>query len=163
MFFLTQLKYLLTQNFVEPNFFWIKEFWVHKFFITNKIFLVPTFFSTNFLFQHNFFCQTPVQLESGVDFVLNLSQEEQEQPPPKSTRMKCTTDLEFGTKTSLTKFRPHPPSPGWSPAIPRLFTHHPKDSQPSNSTRSLTLEQPRLFYFFCQWTDMKSQIHSSNF
>ena len=37
----------------------------------------------------------------GVDFVLPLSQqEEQEQEsPPKSTRRKCTKDLRFGTET----------------------------------------------------------------
>ena len=53
----------------------------------------------------------------------------------------------FWTKTELTKLRPHPPSPGWSPTIPRLVTHHPKDSHPSNSTRSLTLAQPSLLLF----------------
>ena len=46
---------------------------------------------------------SPVQVGQGVDFVFPLSQEEQEEqqeePSPKSTRTKCTTDLEFWTKT----------------------------------------------------------------
>ena len=48
---------------------------------------------------------SPVQVGQGVDFVFPLSQEQeeedeqQEEPSPKSTRTKCTADLEFGTKT----------------------------------------------------------------
>ena len=45
---------------------------------------------------------SPVQVGQGVDFVFPVSQEEQEEqeePSPKSTRTKCTTDMEFGTKT----------------------------------------------------------------
>ena len=42
-----------------------------------------------------------VQVGQGADFVFPLSQqqeqEEEEEPSPKSTRTKCTTDLEFGT------------------------------------------------------------------
>ena len=46
-----------------------------------------------------------VQVGQGVDFVFPLSQEqeqeeqeqEQEEPLPKSSRTKCTTDLEFRT------------------------------------------------------------------
>ena len=40
-----------------------------------------------------------VQVKQGVDFVFTLAQQEQEEqePSPKSTRTKCTTDLEFGT------------------------------------------------------------------
>ena len=56
-----------------------------------------------------------VQVGQGVDFVFPLSQEQEEQqeePSPKSTRTKCTTDLEFGTKTQQIKLRPHQPSPG---------------------------------------------------
>ena len=35
----------------------------------------------------------------GVDFVFPLSQEEQEQPPPKYTRRKHPRSLKFDTKT----------------------------------------------------------------
>ena len=72
------LKYLLTQNFVEPVFFRIKEFWVHKYFVTNKIFLGLTFLSTNFLFKRNFFL---VKLQSNfkLELTLFLSQEGHEQ------------------------------------------------------------------------------------
>ena len=72
------LKYLLTQNFVEPVFFRIKEFWVHKYFVTNKIFLGLTFLSTNFLFKRNFFL---VKLQSNFksELTLFLSQEGHEQ------------------------------------------------------------------------------------
>ena len=37
----------------------------------------------------------------GVDFVLPLSQQEgqEQEPPPKSARRKCTKDLKFGTET----------------------------------------------------------------
>ena len=99
----------------------MQEFWVHKFFVTNKIFLGPHFFN-NFL--------------KNTFFLSNCS-----------PRMKCMTDFEFGTKTKLLKLKPHPPSPGWLSTIPRLFTYHPRDSQPSNSTRSLTLAQPSLSLF----------------
>ena len=111
------LKFLLTQSFVKAISF-MQEFWVHKFFVTNKIFLGPHFFN-NFL--------------KNTFFLSNCS-----------PRMKCMTDFEFGTKTKLLKLKPHPPSPGWLSTIPRLFTYHPRDSQPSNSTRSLTLAQPSL-------------------
>ena len=47
------------------------------------------------------FCQTSdLGLRLEADFVFPLSQqEEQEEPQPKSTRMRCTTDLEFRTRT----------------------------------------------------------------
>ena len=78
-----------------------------------------------------FMLNSSVQVGQGVDFVFPLSQEQeqqqrqqqQEEPSPKSTRTKCTTDLEFGTKTLLTKLRPQPPSRGWSHAVPRIVTH----------------------------------------
>ena len=46
-----------------------------------------------------FYCQTSgLGLRLEVDFVFPLSQqEEQEEPSPKSTRTKCTSDLKFGT------------------------------------------------------------------
>ena len=68
---------------------------------------------------------SPVQVGQGFDFVFPLSQEEEEQeePSPKYTRTKCTTDLGVGTNILLTKLRPHPPSQGWSPTIPRIVTH----------------------------------------
>ena len=69
----------------------------HKIFCERYKFSWTYIFS--YFFQTHFFCQTPVQLQSEVDFVLPLSEEDQEQSPPKSTRMKCTPDLEFGTKT----------------------------------------------------------------
>ena len=68
---------------------------------------------------------SPVQVGQGFDFVFPLSQEQQQQekeePSPKYTITKCTTDLKILD-----------------------LTHHPKDSHPSNSKRSLTLAQPSL-------------------
>ena len=51
--------------------------------------------------QENTFCQAPgLGLRLGVDYVLPLSQEEQEQePPPKTTRKILTICLEFCTWT----------------------------------------------------------------
>ena len=38
-------------------------------------------------------------LRLEIDFVLSLSQEQEEQPPPKSFRKMYTIGLEFGTET----------------------------------------------------------------
>ena len=120
-FFWTQIfwdKHFLYSNFFRLKissdskfcwtkfFFWIKEFWVHKFLLQIKFFL-----------DHNFF---QFFLMSNSSPTL-----------PKSTRMKCTTDLEFGTKTSPTipgmiTHHPrvvHPPSQGCSPTTPRIVSH----------------------------------------
>ena len=45
-------------------------------------------------------------------------------------RRKCTTDLEFGNYTILTKLTPSDNCHGWSPTIPRTVTHQSKDGQP---------------------------------
>ena len=59
------------------------------------------------------------------------------------TRRKCTTDLEFGTYTLLSKLTPGDNCQGWSPTIPRMVTHQPKDGHPTEAcmlqTRNLTL------------------------
>ena len=47
-----------------------------------------------------------------------------------STRRKCSTDLEFGTYTLLSKLTPGDNCHGWSPTIPRRVTRQPKDDQP---------------------------------
>ena len=110
------LKYLPTQNFVKPNFFW-----VHKFFVTNKIFLGPKFFS--FFFNVKLKSNFTKIYKNEVYHRLGIWYKDLTHHP----------------------WNGHPPSQGYSPTIPMLFTHHPKDSQPSNSTRSLTLAQPSLF------------------
>ena len=69
-------------------------------------FLEPTFFLTKIVLDDifvklQFQLNSSVQVGQGVDFVFSPSQEQQQQqqqePSPKSTRTKCTTDLEFGT------------------------------------------------------------------
>ena len=48
-------------------------------------------------------------------------------PPTKGwspTKRKCTTDMEFGTYTLLTKLTPGDNCHGWSPTISRMVTHH---------------------------------------
>ena len=45
-------------------------------------------------------------------------------------RRKCTTDLEFGTYTLLTKLTPGENCYGWLPTILRMVTHQPKDGHP---------------------------------
>ena len=47
---------------------------------------------------------------------------------PKYTTI--TTDMEFGTLNELIKLIPGEKCHGWSPTIPRLVTHQPKDGQP---------------------------------
>ena len=143
LIFLIEIFY---QNFVWPNFFgtlkffgpkilWTQNFWTQNFVWT------PIFLGQE-CFRHKHFLDS-IFFYFKVELTLFYpSQEKQEQPLQKSTRMQCTIDLKLGTK-----LRPHPPSPGWSPIIPRLFIHHPIDSQPSISTRSVTLAQPSLFIF----------------
>ena len=41
------------------------------------------------------------------------------------SRKKCTTDMEFGTYTLLTKLIPGDNCHGWSPTILRMVTYHP--------------------------------------
>ena len=81
----------------------------------------------------------------GVDLVLPLSREEQEEeePPAKSIRRKCTTDFKFGTDTKIKKIKTRcsamdgrSPSLGWPPTTPRMVTHHPKSTR-RKSTRVL--------------------------
>ena len=43
------------------------------------------------------------------------------------TWRKCTTDMEFGTYTLLTKIRLGENYHGWSPTNPRMVTHQPKE------------------------------------
>ena len=46
------------------------------------------------------------------------------------TRRKCTTDMEFGNYTLLTKLTPGDNCHGWSPTIPVRVTRRPKDGHP---------------------------------
>ena len=46
------------------------------------------------------------------------------------TKRKCTTDLEFGTFTLLTKLTLGDNCHGWSPSIHRMITYLPKDGHP---------------------------------
>ena len=47
-----------------------------------------------------------------------------------TTRRRCTTDLEFGTYTSLKKLTLGDNCHGWTPTIHRMVPHPPKDGPP---------------------------------
>ena len=50
------------------------------------------------------------------------------------TRRKCTSNLEFGNYTLLTKLTPGDNCHEWSPTILRMVTHQPKDGHPSEGS-----------------------------
>ena len=78
------------KHFLDSNLFWTLNAFLFKI-LFYQIFLDKRIFDPQIFVTNKF--------QSGVDVDLPLSQQEQEQTPPKSTRMKCKTDLEFGTKT----------------------------------------------------------------
>ena len=53
-------------------------------------------------------------------------------------RRKCTTDMEFGTYTLLTKLTPGDNCHGWSPTILRMVTYHSWDGHPPTQEWSPT-------------------------
>ena len=56
-------------------------------------------------------------------------------------RRKCTTDMEFGTCTLLTKLTPCDNCHGWSPSILMMVTHQPKNGHPLTSGSDLEIVQ----------------------
>ena len=64
------------------------------------------------------------------------------------TRRKCTTDLEFGTYTLLSKLTPGDNCHGWSPTIPRRVTRQPKDGHPPPQGWSPTRRKCTTFLEF---------------
>ena len=64
------------------------------------------------------------------------------------TRRKCTTDLEFGTYTLLSKLTPGDNCHGWSPTIPRRVTRQPMDGHPPPQGLSPTRRKCTSFLEF---------------
>ena len=118
---------------------------MQEFFVTNKIFLGLTFFSTKFVVSTQFLF---VKLQSNFKVEMTLFYpltKRTRTTPNKIFKNEVYNRLEIWNKNLTHKIKT-------SPTIPGMVTHHPevahpppKDSQPSNSTRSLTLAQPSLF------------------
>ena len=53
-------------------------------------------------------------------------------------RRKCTTDLEFGTYTLLTKLTPGDKCHGWSATILNMVSHQAKDDHPKKRRKCTT-------------------------
>ena len=114
---------------------------MQEFFVTNKIFLGLTFFSTKFVVSTQFLF---VKLQSNFKVEMTLFYpltKRTRTTPNKIFKNEVYNRLEIWNKNLTHKIKT-------SPTIPGMVTHHPKDSHPSNSTRILTLAQPSLFLIF---------------